>query len=266
MQSWKKILFLIFVTQILVSAQDDKETCSALEGTKMTRTCSTTTGCKTMNICDETGDVFFTVTCAGDTYCTEDVAGAATCELDQPADCDDEVPSPPETTPIEPLVCTAEGFFPDPYECNVFHYCSGYGLQSDFQTCPENTVFNPEFNSSSPCKAKEDDESDCSQVDCTENSVFKHFGTSEKYFAYCWEDPDSTADPKEIKVSMFMCIEGTSFDGVQCAFQCKEEGNFANPRSSTTYYQCYYANEVLVGRMLTCPGSRQFDENLKICR
>lgn len=264
MKYWQKLLFLTFVTLNLISAQTDQEACAALEGTKTTRTCSS--DCKTMNICDENGTVYFTVTCTGDTYCSEDVLGAATCGVDQPTGCDAN-PTPPETSPIQPLVCTSEGFFPDPYNCNVFHYCAGYGLESQFQTCPGDTVFNPEFKSDSPCKVKVNDETDCPQVDCTESTIFKHYGTSEKYFAYCREAPDSTVDnPKEMIVSMFKCVEGTSFDGAQCVFQCKEEGNFANPLSSSTYYQCYYSDEVLVGRMLMCPSGSQFDGNLQSCR
>ncbi|XP_062557713.1 uncharacterized protein LOC134222569 [Armigeres subalbatus] len=229
------------------------------------RTC--TTGCKSMIIDDQDTNAMFEVTCIDGTYCVNEVAGAAACVQEPPDGCEADGPDPGTGTgtPIEPLVCTGEGIYPDPSDCSVFHYCPGYGSQSESQSCATGTVFDPEFQSSSPCKTTNDTEADCLQVDCTETTVFKRYGTSTKYFAYCRAAADSTeAEPKWI-VSVFKCAAQTSFDGTQCAYQCVEEGNFANPASTTSYYQCYYSDGVLIGRTLACTNGRVFNDLLKIC-
>ncbi|CAF4271084.1 unnamed protein product, partial [Rotaria magnacalcarata] len=45
--------------------------------------------------------------------------------------------------PYSPIECTpgTSGYFPDPYDCSVFHYCDGARSQSDSLLCSSGLIW-----------------------------------------------------------------------------------------------------------------------------
>ncbi|XP_058832378.1 uncharacterized protein LOC131690530 [Topomyia yanbarensis] len=154
--------------------------------------------------------------------------------------------------------CTGEGIYPDPRNCEIYHYCSAANSQSDIYTCPSGYVFNALTGG---CKLKASAE-DCVAVSCPASTGYGTFSASKSYYAFCLYSgsPAILTD-----IIMMKCATGATFDGNKCVFQCSTEGNFANSDDPTTYYQCYQDNGTWVVQLQKCPGSKKFDATKQIC-
>lgn len=65
---------------------------------------------------------------------------------------------------------------------------------------------------------------------------------------------------------MYKCPEGFSFDGVQCAYECFEEGRFPDAHNEARFYKCYYEDGELHYLIRDCPPGFVFDETTTLCQ
>ncbi|KXJ82874.1 hypothetical protein RP20_CCG010728 [Aedes albopictus] len=171
------------------------------------------------------------------------------------------IPTTTRSSSEAAILCTGIGIYPDPYNCNRYHYCPAAGQQSWDQLCPPNYSFaykSELLSGTFPCKLITL-ASDCTRIDCASTSIFKPFASSKLHYAYCY-----TTSPKS-EVSVFKCSEGATFDGSTCVYNCLCEGLFTNTVAPTTYYQCYYSGSRLVSKLVNCPTGKNFVESLKTC-
>lgn len=156
------------------------------------------------------------------------------------------------------LYCTGSGYYPDPNNCDIYHYCEGKYSMSSVYKCPSNYVFNPETNF---CKRKQQ-ESDCVKVKCSPEVIFSAYGTNKRFFGYCRYG--SGLYPYDVEIHR--CPEGTEFNGKTCSFQCPAEGRFPDSSNERGYYECYYSdNEQLAAVHQVCSSDKVFDAKLATC-
>ncbi|XP_058834094.1 uncharacterized protein LOC131691589 [Topomyia yanbarensis] len=219
-------------------------------------------GCQLLGVCLGP-DTFFQVDCDGGQYCNTIENGMAVCGDVVPAGC--ETTTTGSTPPVEvaSLQCTGVGFYPDPYDCNTFHYCSANRAASEVYRCPEGYGFHYTSSGSdvSTCQLLKS-ESDCLRVTCSGLSVFDGYDSAKLFYAHCHTNMQTGLRA----IAMYRCTDGATFNGYECVFQCTEEGLFANTVEPTTYYQCYHMyGGPLTLRMLYCPRNLVFDNGLKKC-
>ncbi|KXJ83659.1 hypothetical protein RP20_CCG003601 [Aedes albopictus] len=154
--------------------------------------------------------------------------------------------------------CIGSGYYPDPYSCDIYHFCEEKDTASSVYKCPKNYVFNPETNL---CK-RQLQESDCMKVECSPGVTFSAYGTSKRFFGYC----RYSSGPYPYEKEIHRCPEGTEFTGKKCAFQCPAEGRFANTSNERGYYECYYSDdEELVAVSQMCPADKVYSAELSTC-
>nr|XP_019535198.2 uncharacterized protein LOC109406557 [Aedes albopictus] len=158
---------------------------------------------------------------------------------------------------ISSFTCTSAGYFPDPSNCGIYHYC-GQALEpaSTYQ-CPPKYVYNA---ASHMCRQRTQN-SNCVTVKCNRNALFVPYGNSKTYFAYCQYDDAANS---VINVFMFKCVDYATFDGSGCVFICPTQGSFAHP-DPRKYYQCYYSQSKLVYSVKQCSKGKVFDNSSKVC-
>ncbi|XP_065090527.1 uncharacterized protein LOC135711580 [Ochlerotatus camptorhynchus] len=153
------------------------------------------------------------------------------------------------------LTCTGVGFYPDPSNCQIYHYCEGIDQDSSVYECAPNYVYNAATNL---CKQKVY-AADCVTVQCDQRKVFSNYGTSKQYFAYC----EFTADVVT-SISMLQCAPYSNFDGTSCVFTCPKAGNFQHS-DATKYYQCYLSGGKFVYLVQSCTTGKNFDQERQVC-
>ncbi|KAL1400654.1 hypothetical protein pipiens_007255 [Culex pipiens pipiens] len=233
-------------------------------GAEWSMTCN---GCNSMTLCMPTGslDMFCT---EGTPYCVDGDDGFATCNETPTAGCEPttegtteavttelttvesttetstdidtttqleitESTEPPTTIkPVPAMKCTGPGLFPDPRDCNAYHYCFAKGDQSHTVRCSEGSVFD---YSSQQCKTLSSPADFCS------------LGT----------------------ITVYRCPAAVvnSDAAGSCPFTCSKEGFFTNPLEPNTYFHCWrmYGARSLSIRMLYCPTWWEFDEKAQRC-
>ncbi|KXJ80516.1 hypothetical protein RP20_CCG023925 [Aedes albopictus] len=217
----------------------DNETC---DGTRYFSTCA---GCDAVNVCLGEGMDW--------RYCRQ-------MNPDKPYCNNGECSATPGNYEYCPpsLYCSGSGYYPDPNNCDIYHFCEGKYSMSSVYKCPSNYVFNPATNF---CKRKVQ-ESDCMKVKCSPEVIFSAYGTSKRFFGYCRYG--SGLYPYETEVHR--CPEGTEFNGKTCAFQCPAEGRFPDSSNQRGFYECYYLdNEALTAVYQTCPVDKVYDSKLSTC-
>ncbi|XP_053686061.1 uncharacterized protein LOC128735604 [Sabethes cyaneus] len=161
------------------------------------------------------------------------------------------------------LQCTGVGFYPDPYDCNAYHYCTAYRENSEPRRCPTGYGFHYTSAASNefPCKGLTLD-TDCLSVVCSGRTVFDVYDAARLFYAHCHTDMSTGL----LAIAMYRCTDGATFNGNGCVFKCTEEGLFANTVQPTTYYRCSYMyGDSLSLLLLYCPRNLQFDNTLKKC-
>ncbi|XP_058464138.1 uncharacterized protein LOC131438274 [Malaya genurostris] len=218
------------------------------------------TGCRSMNVC-LSPDISFPVECDDSQYCNMIDNGLAIC--------DDWVPVGCETTtttiapPAASLTCTGVGIYPDPYDCNAYHYCMANLAESEVHRCPVGYGFHytSEASDGFPCR-KLESEMDCLKVTCSGQSVFDEYDTAKLFYAHCHTNMKTGLQT----IAMYRCTDGASFNGYNCVFRCTEEGLYANTIQPNTYYQCQRMSGGTLGwRLLYCPRNAVFDNSSKKC-
>lgn len=225
------------------------------------------TGCKTVKIC--IGPTSATEgLCVGGPYCHQN-GNAVDCTDEAPPGCEpDIIPGPPPPAPEgedgDPeegsILCTGVGIFPDPTDCNVYHYCPARNRFSWVQVCPPDYAFaytSPAASDRFPCKQIKTEAKDCVKISCSSSGdTLKSYGTSKIFYGIC---------SGEGRVAMVKCSDGATFNGTECVFKCAKEGLYPNTVDPSQYYQCYFAGKTLVVRAKNCPEGRTFDTSLMVC-
>ncbi|XP_065090574.1 uncharacterized protein LOC135711633 [Ochlerotatus camptorhynchus] len=160
-----------------------------------------------------------------------------------------------EKCSLPSLTCTGVGFYPDPNNCQIYHYCEGIDQDSSVHECPPNFVYNAATHM---CKQKIN-AADCATVQCDQNKIFSSYGTSKQYFAYCQYTADVVTS-----ISMLQCAPYSNFDGTSCVFTCPKAGNFQHSDASK-YYQCYLSGAKFVYLVQTCTAGTNFDQEQQVC-
>lgn len=247
-------------------------------------------GCNSMTLCMPTGslDMFCT---EGTPYCVDGDNGFATCNETPTAGCEPttagttetvttesttiesstetstvvetttqleitESTEPPTTIkPVPAMKCTGPGLFPDPRDCNAYHYCFAKGDQSHTVRCSEGSAF--DF-SSQQCKTLSSP-SDCLTIRCDPLKVFQEYDTTGQYFGVCSLG----------SIAVYRCPAApvNSDAAGSCPFTCSKEGFFTNPLEPNTYFHCWrmYGARSLSIRILYCPTWWEFDETAQRC-
>ncbi|XP_058466427.1 cell death abnormality protein 1-like [Malaya genurostris] len=183
---------------------------------------------------------------SGTPYCNKDQCSAVPLEV-----CE-------ANARVEKFICTAEGFFPDPKQCENYHYCEDANAASDIYNCPSGYVYNPVTGA---CKLKSS-ASDCVVIKCPSASGYGTYGTNRTLYAYCVYTRTPVVLSQTI---LFKCAPNTAFDGSACVYQCTKEGNFENSADMSTYYQCSISGEGWLSQLLNCPSGKKFDATKQIC-
>lgn len=170
-------------------------------------------------------------------YCTDGV-----CSGTADAECSPDVS-------VSEFVCTDNGYFPDPNDCQKFHFCVG---ETDTQyVCSNNYVYSHEKTSCIRRKVS----SDCAVIKCTYKTQFQYvvYPKDPNVYGLCIRDSPTI---------VLKCPEGEQFDTTtsQCRFLCKAEGLFSVPNDPRRYRECIRisANKYeLVER--ECPVGSEFN-------
>lgn len=99
------------------------------------------------------------------------------------------------------LICSDEGFFPDPWNCQTYYFCDSDKIPFLYE-CPEEFVYDALNGHCGRYSAEED----CVTMLCTaenENSFIVH-AANPSFYAFC----DSTLTPH-----MFRCPQNQQFNG-----------------------------------------------------
>jgi hypothetical protein len=177
-------------------------------------------------------------------YCTAGVCSATPdpeCSSGQPDD--------------SGFVCTEDGYFPDPNDCQKFHFC--VGTVGTTYTCSDNFVYSHEKAS---CIRKRLS-SDCAIIKCKYKTQFEYvvYPKDSNVYGLCVRDNPTI---------MLKCAEGEVFDTKtsQCTFVCKGEGLFPVKGDSKRYRECIRISSnkyELVER--ECPSGSNFDSDKGRC-
>lgn len=130
--------------------------------------------------------------------------------------------------PTSSFVCTSNGYFPDPDDCQKFHFCVK-SKATDF-SCSDNYVYSHQRNS---CVRKILS-SDCAVIKCK-------YSVPLEYVAYPKDSSVYGLCLRGYPTVVFKCDEGEQFDTKKsnCIFVCKKEGLFPVPGSNTKYRECF---------------------------
>ncbi|XP_023713218.1 uncharacterized protein LOC111867506 [Cryptotermes secundus] len=176
-------------------------------------------------------------------YCTD---GA--CSASASSECS---PDAPESE----FLCTDDGYFPDPNDCQKFHFC--IGSTSTTFTCSENFVYSHEKVSCIRRRAS----SDCAVIKCTYKTQFQYviYPKDPNVYGLCVRDSPTI---------VLKCAEGEEFDikTSKCTFICKKEGLFPVKGDSRKYRECISISSnkyQLVDR--ECPVGSKFDSDKERC-
>ncbi|CAO1400915.1 unnamed protein product [Diamesa serratosioi] len=161
--------------------------------------------------------------------------------------------------------CTSVGYFPDPNNCQVFHYCSvnkvNMLVDAETFTCREGYVFDPTAPQAGYCTLKAS--AKCNTINCTgfTNETYVQYGNSRQIYALCL----SNASPL-----MFSCPDGNvanlSAFPVQCNYQCELPGRFPYSLKNSMFYNCFWNSQFrLQAELKSCPRGNQFNPRTKHC-
>jgi hypothetical protein len=191
-------------------------------------------------------------------------AGALICADDDPnkpycakgvcsATADDACSGP--DAPDSDFLCTDSGYFPDPNDCQKFHFC--IGTKDNAFLCSNNYVYSHEKTSCIRRKVS----SDCAVIKCPYKTQYQYvlYPKDSNVYGLCIRDKPTL---------VLKCAAGEQFDiaASQCVFLCKAEGLFPVQGSDTKYRECIRIGlnkYQLVDR--ECPQGSVFDSDKGPC-
>ncbi|XP_001846753.2 uncharacterized protein LOC6036755 [Culex quinquefasciatus] len=154
------------------------------------------------------------------------------------------------------FTCTGIGFYPDPYSCQVYHFCSAQGAPPQDYDCPEGYKFS---SKTSGCVAQA---GKCPTVTCPSapaaTSIYLPYPDDTQFYVYCTYD--TTVTPTKVTPLMFSCGLGSAYNPMtdQCEYKCMKEGNFVDTANPRQYYQCYLMAGKLVYKDKICKADEKF--------
>lgn len=206
--------------------------------------------CFTTGFCDGNGKAISMPCPAATPYCKDRYCSA---ERDPTWSlCDDQLLE-------QQLSCTAEGYFPEPSDCQQYHLCPDPTLKpTQLRTtfhCPANYVYD---SINFKCKRKRQT-SDCVTLTCTKANTFITYPGNENYYGFC----KSSGGTLPV---MFKCPAGQYFNPTKlgCEYRCTGQGYFAGPKCNQSYL-CYKSGTQLVARLDTCPSGYLWNDRFTTC-
>ncbi|XP_046408940.1 uncharacterized protein LOC124173552 [Ischnura elegans] len=216
------------------------------------RTFSCDITCKRITICADLGDglrYFAESPCGGSTPYCNNTETSASCVSQIPEGCD------------SGFVCTAEGTFPDPESCSVYHYCypDGGRLKDAMGFCDPGYVFSSDLDG---CKLVTS-AYDCHVATCPSGAIgYFAFPSEPRFYVMCIAGAANL---------VFRCAEGKEFsaDG-KCEAVCKKGGRFPNPVAPNCkgYIECLPTTSdgpPYKRYEKACPGSQTFNPFIRKC-
>ncbi|XP_055532645.1 uncharacterized protein LOC129722864 [Wyeomyia smithii] len=253
-------------SSVQVTSSDQVTSTTPVTSTAESPTVTTTENSNTYdpNVCSTGGSRAVCVDCKKISVCLNNRAlPAKNCPVATPYCVDSELggycsdsPDPGRTQCQEKFQCTAEGYFPDPFNCHYFVLCDS-NLKGYRHDCMPGYIYSVKTND---CR-RQIFPSDCETLDCSKsNGVWGYYGRSKQFYGYCYESSSGSNE-----VAMFKCGDGSEFDGFQCQFRCRSEGRFADSVNRNRYFECYYVGFKLTARVKTCPAGMEFDDGRRFC-
>ena len=158
-------------------------------------------------------------------------------------------------TPISNFTCTSDGYFPDPDDCQTFHFC--VGIATIDYSCSDNYVYSHKKNACIRKKVS----SDCAVIKCTYKSLVEYvlYPKDPNVYGLCIRGNPTV---------VLKCGEGEKFDTKTstCNFVCKKEGLFPVPGEPRKYRECIAISSTKFELVLTeCPDATEFDPVKERC-
>lgn len=163
------------------------------------------------------------------------------------------------------FVCSSEGVFPDPHNCQAFHMCHmrGNTFVAANVLCTGNSAFDPATGSCSINIAHEI----CNNVqfNCQRVGQMAPWPTNANIFYICMAT--SVNGNRVLFPNLFRCPNGQYFDndkqacgtngnGGGSSFNCPSPGLFKDPSNCNFYFFC---NGNLSAQRIQCPTGTFFD-------
>ncbi|XP_070498242.1 uncharacterized protein [Chironomus tepperi] len=170
------------------------------------------------------------------------------------------------------FVCTGLGYYPNPYDCNSYYFCSLSSDKTEYTAtlynCPSGNVFSP--TSATYCTRKNLIINNCITVNCGATNSSKYiqiqYGLNKQYYALC--APDATLSTPIIYI--FVCPKNTlpslNDKTPKCTYTCWRTGFFPNSLDSSKYFECYWNNWKLESMERRCPSGASFDATTSQCK
>ncbi|GFG28130.1 hypothetical protein Cfor_12293, partial [Coptotermes formosanus] len=152
------------------------------------------------------------------------------------------------------FVCTGNGSFPDPNDCQKFHVCDASQNQTTY-TCSSNYVYS---HAKKSCDRKKVT-ADCAVIKCRNTTAIEYvvYPKDANIYGLCIRG----------KATVFSCGERQEFDTSTstCKFVCKQEGVF--PRDNCRkYYECLFVTTNRYNYLeWECPAGTRFDDKMQAC-
>jgi hypothetical protein len=123
--------------------------------------------------------------------------------------------------------CTGKGYFPDPDDCQTFHFCNA-SLNVTTYTCAANYVY---LHTNNSCVRKKVP-ADCAIIKCK-------YARPVEYVVYPKDPSVYGVCVRDQRTVVARCSEGQEFDtkSSQCKFACKQEGVFPAD-GCRKFYEC----------------------------
>lgn len=175
------------------------------------------------------------------------------------------------------FVCTSEGVFPDPYDCQRYHMCynAGTTLVAANVECGTNKAFSA---ATGDCSAHLN-ETICQQkqFNCSNAGDCQAWPGNRNVFYICKATLEH--GNRILYPTMYRCAPGEVFNGKDCItnattnntliqsqmelpFECIKSGLHPDPNDCKAYYYC---DLFLREKHYTCPKSSHFDKKRKTC-
>lgn len=154
--------------------------------------------------------------------------------------------------PNAAFLCTSEGVFPDPYDCQRYHVCVASGAPPDPNVCATGYVYLASARACQPWRRNT-----CRTLGgVCENARnvgrLVAFGGQTAYYAFC-----SPLGP-----IMMRCPDELSeiFDQNQgfCRYNCQREGRFVDRSNCNGYVLCRWVNRRWAPLAVNCPDGYWF--------
>ncbi|KAL7034808.1 hypothetical protein ACKWTF_008106 [Chironomus riparius] len=170
------------------------------------------------------------------------------------------------------FTCTGLGYYPNPYDCTSYYFCSLNSDKTQFvatlYNCPSGNVFSP--SSATYCTRKNIIINNCITADCGRTNSSKYiqlqYGFNKQYYALC--APDATL-PTPI-VYVFVCptnsLPKLNTNPPKCSYTCWRAGFFQNNLDKSKYFECYWNNLRLESIERRCPSGSTFDATVSQCK